>query len=62
MQIGLFITERTKPEQGLSYEEVAAILWGDDDYMKTHTGAEFDDNFIQAEYRKDYRSKIDRLL
>jgi hypothetical protein len=53
--IGIFIGNKTKPEDGYSYEEIAGALWTD----KSHEW-----ETIPEEYRKDdaYISKIDRLL
>jgi hypothetical protein len=58
MQIGLFIIDRIKPEDGLSYEEIAMVLWSD---PRKEISLE---EAIPEEYLKDdmYVSKIDRLL
>lgn len=54
--IGIAIANKTKPEDGFSYEEIASALWDDNDDPTWET--------LPEEYRKDdaYISKIDRLL
>lgn len=62
MKIGLLTKDKGKPEDGVSYEELAAVLWGvGDDYKVAHAPFE---EVLPAEYIKDdaYVSKIDRLL
>jgi len=62
--LAYFIADGKEPEDGLTYEEVAAMLWRNDDYYKSHKGADafrFDD-IIQEEYRNDYKEKVDRVI
>jgi hypothetical protein len=54
IQIGLFIIDRLKPEDGLSYAEIAMVLWG----PREGTSLEH----LPEEYQDIYVSKINRLL
>ena len=58
--LGNLIVKKRKPEDGLTYEEVAAALWGEKEkFFKSS------EEFLQKqkEYRDNYhRSKVDRLL
>ena len=56
MKIGMLIGNRLEPEDGVSYEEVAALLWADENNLSFEG--------IPEEYTKDdvYIPKIDRLL
>ncbi len=35
MIMSQFIANKTEPEDGVSHEEIAAAMWGDNDYFET---------------------------
>lgn len=62
MKIGFLIAERQEPEDGLSYKEIALILWDDGDYIKNHPDDVLNEKAIKERYRNDYIQRVDRLL